>query len=149
MLERLKPGVMLSTLEDDEQATYLAAEVMQKIWRTGVETPSAATSGYSTSSSKFILLSDWFDGLKELCAMFDGGAGPLMINPWGSRSAGISNRLILRRVDILHEHLGWERERILEWHLAHGILSAWWGIEDKTGWEYALGFARLIAGLMI
>jgi streptomycin 6-kinase len=73
--------------------------------------------------------------------------GPLMINPWGSLSDGVSNRLILRRVDILHEHLGWERERILEWSLAHAVLSAWWGIEDNTGWEYALGFARLIAGL--
>ena len=73
--------------------------------------------------------------------------GPLMINPWGSLSDGISDRLIRRRVDILHEHLGWERERILEWSLAHGILSAWWGIEDNTGWEYAFGFARMIANL--
>src|SRR6185295_5276197 len=33
LLERLTPGVMLSTLEDDEQATHIAVEVMQKIWR--------------------------------------------------------------------------------------------------------------------
>jgi len=33
LLERLQPGVMLSTLEDDEEATNIAAEVMQKIWR--------------------------------------------------------------------------------------------------------------------
>ena len=33
LLERLQPGVMLSTLEDDEEATTIAAEVMQKIWR--------------------------------------------------------------------------------------------------------------------
>ena len=33
LLERLKPGVMLSTLEDDEEATHIAADVMQKIWR--------------------------------------------------------------------------------------------------------------------
>ncbi len=33
LLERLQPGVMLSTLEDDEEATHIAAEVMQKIWR--------------------------------------------------------------------------------------------------------------------
>jgi streptomycin 6-kinase len=74
-----------------------------------------------------------------------------MINPWGSLSEGSSNRLTqsVRRVDILHERLGRERERILEWSLAHAVLSAWWGIEDRTGWEYALGFARLIAGLTI
>ena len=33
LLERLNPGVMLSTMEDDEQATHIGAEVMQKIWR--------------------------------------------------------------------------------------------------------------------
>ena len=195
LLERLKPGVMLSTLEDDEQATHIAAEVMQKIWR------------FDSAHDNFIRLSNWFDGLKDLRALFGGGTGPLdeklverveksvsdflvenhmpvlmhgdfhhfnilssergwlvidpkgvigpagyevgplMINPWSSLSDGVSNRLILRRVDILHEHLGWERERILEWSLAHAVLSAWWGIEDNTGWEYALGFARLIAGL--
>ena len=197
LLERLKPGVMLSTLEDDEQATHIAAEVMQKIWR------------FDSAHDNFIRLSDWFDGLKDLRALFGGGTGPLdeklverveksvsdffvenhmpvlmhgdfhhfnilssergwlvidpkgvigpagyevgplMINPWGSLSDGVSNRLILRRVDILHEHLGWERARILEWSLAHAVLSAWWGIEDNTGWEYALGFARLIADLII
>jgi len=197
LLERLKPGVMLSTLEDDEQATHIAAEVMQKIWR------------FDSAHDNFIRLSDWFDGLKDLRALFGGGTGPLdeklverveksvrdffvenhmpvlmhgdfhhfnilssergwlvidpkgvigpagyevgplMINPWGSLSDGVSNRLILRRVDILHDHLGWERERILEWSLAHAVLSAWWGIEDNTGWEYALGFARLIADLII
>ena len=197
LLERLKPGVMLSTLEDDEQATHIAAEVMQKIWR------------FDSAHDNFIRLSNWFEGLKDLRALFGGGTGPLeeklverveksvsdflvenhmpvlmhgdfhhfnilssergwlvidpkgvigpagyevgplMINPWGSLSDGVSNRLILRRVDILHDHLGWERERILEWSLAHAVLSAWWGIEDNTGWEYALGFARLIADLII
>jgi len=33
LLERLKPGLMLSTLEDDEEATHIAAEVMKQIWR--------------------------------------------------------------------------------------------------------------------
>src|SRR5687768_14351039 len=33
LLERLAPGVMLSTLVEDEEATHIAAEVMQKIWR--------------------------------------------------------------------------------------------------------------------
>jgi len=218
VLERLKPGVMLSTLEADEEATHIAAEVMKKIWRPLEDvTLSGAKSLHGNgkdpslplrvTDNKFILLSDWFDGLKELRAMFDGRTGPLdeklverveksvvdflienhmpvlmhgdfhhfnilssergwlvidpkgvigpagyevgpfMINPWDSLSDGVSNQLILRRSDILHEHLGWERERILEWSLAHAVLSAWWGIEDNTGWEYALGFARLIADL--
>src|SRR5215207_9033148 len=33
LLERLQPGAMLSTLEDDEEASHIAAELMQKIWR--------------------------------------------------------------------------------------------------------------------
>ena len=200
LLERLRPGAMLSTLEDDEEATHIAAEVMQKIWRTLDNVTLSDSEGSLThqdglfgrddhslrvtKTDKFIRLSEWFEGLHELRAMFDGGTGPLdeklvartersvrdflienhtpvlmhgdfhhfnilssergwlvidpkgvigpagyevgplMINPWGSLSDGISDRLILRRVDILHEQLGWERERILEWSLAHGILSA-------------------------
>jgi streptomycin 6-kinase len=208
LLERLNPGVMLATMEDDEQATRVAAEVMKKIWRSGLDTPSASASGYSTSGSKFIRLTDWFDGLKRLRRMFNGGTGPLdeklvehvegstkdffaenhspvlmhgdfhhynilssergwlvidpkgvigpagyevgplLMNPWEELLNGINNRLITkRRIDILHEQLGFERERIREWGLAHAILSAWWGIEDNTGWEYAMAFAEMIASL--
>jgi len=74
--------------------------------------------------------------------------GPLMINPWNSFSDGSRLKVqIKRRIDILHEHLGFERERIREWSLAHAILSAWWSIEDNTGWESAASFAELIASL--
>jgi streptomycin 6-kinase len=65
LLERLKPGLMLATLEEDEQATQIAAEVMQRIWRP------------IPGDDVFIRLSDWFDGLKRLRATFNGGTGPL------------------------------------------------------------------------
>jgi streptomycin 6-kinase len=199
LLERLKPGVMLASMDDDEEATRIAAEVMKRIWR-GFDT-------FVLDQHNFIRLSDWFDGLKRWRKMFNDGTGPLdeklveraessvkdffaenhrpvlmhgdfhhynilssergwlvidpkgvigpagyevgpfMMNPWGSISDGISRRLILKRIDILHEHLGFERERILEWTLAHAVLSAWWGIEENTGWDYALAFAEMIAGL--
>ena len=196
LLERLKPGVMLSTLEDDEEATHIAADVMQKVWRPALE------------HNVFIRLSDWFDGLKRLRARFDGGTGPLdgrlverversvrnffaedhmpvlmhgdfhhfnilssergwliidpkgvigpacyevgplLMNPWGDLLSGKNYRqMTKRRIDILHERLGFERERIREWALAHAILSGWWSIEDNTGWEYSLAFARMIAEL--
>jgi streptomycin 6-kinase len=196
LLERLKPGVMLSTLEDDEAATAIAAEVMQKVWRPAPE------------DEAFIRLSDWFDGLKRLRAMFNGRTGPLtpklveraersakdflaenhkpvlmhgdfhhfnilssergwliidpkgvtgpacyevgplLMNPWSDLIKMQDYRgLTKRRIDILHERLGFERDRIREWGLAHAILSAWWGIEDNTGWEYALAFAGMIAEL--
>ena len=71
-----------------------------------------------------------------------------MMNPWGSFSDESSFRLrAKRRIDILRAHLGWERERILEWSLAHAVISTWWGIEDNTGWDYSLAFAELLAAL--
>jgi len=219
LLERLRPGVMLSTLEDDEEATHIAAEVMKKIWRPLEHvTLSGAKSlrddrrdpslSLRVTYDKFILLTDWFDRLKKLRPMFNGGVGPFnekiverversvkdffaenhmpvlmhgdfhhfnilssergwlvidpkgvigpagyevgpfMINPWGSFSDGVNLRLrVKRRIDILHEHLGFERERILEWSLAHAVISAWWSIEDNTGWEYAIQFSELLADL--
>lgn len=201
LLERLTPGVMLSTLEDDEEATHIAAEVMQKIWRSGLDIPAAHI-------SKFIKLSDWFDGLKKLRPRFNGGTGPfnkkilqrversvadflaenhqpvlmhgdfhhfnilssergwliidpkgvmgpacyevgpLLINPWGDFLSRTNHRLMMkRRIDILHEHLGFERERIHEWGLAHAVLSAWWSMEDNTGWESTMAFAEMMADL--
>jgi streptomycin 6-kinase len=196
LLEQLKPGVMLATLKDDEQATHIAAEVMQKIWRPAPE------------GDLFIRLSDWFDGLHRLRHMYDGGTGPLtqglvqraersaqnffiekhkpvlmhgdfhhfnilssergwliidpkgvigpacyevgplLMNPWSDLINMKDYRgMTRRRIDILHERLGFERERIREWGVAHAVLSAWWGIEDNTGWEYALAFAEMIAEL--
>jgi streptomycin 6-kinase len=209
LLERLQPGIMLSTMEDDEEATHIAAEVMQKIWRP-LESASLPADHRKQGSGPqtFILLSDWFDGLKRLRQRFDGGTGPLneklvehvegsvkdflnenhrpvlmhgdfhhynilssergwlvidpkgvispacyevgplLINPWGDLLGKKDYEgLTRRRIDILHERLGFERERIREWGLAHAILSAWWGIEDNTGWEYALAFAEMIAEL--
>jgi streptomycin 6-kinase len=70
------------------------------------------------------------------------------MNPWGDLLSGRDyRRMTKRRIDILHEQLRFERERIREWALAHAILSAWWGIEDNTGWEYSLAFAQMIAEL--
>lgn len=206
LLERLNPGVMLSTMEDDEQATHIGAEVIQKIWRP-LESDSklSDTQELAPVLQKFIQLSDWFDGLKRLREMFNGGTGPLneklvdrveqsvkdffaenhkpvlmhgdfhhfnilssergwlvidpkgvigpagyelgpfLINPWDE----LSNywRMTKRRIDILHERLGFERERIREWGLAHAVISAWWSIEDNGDWHDAANFAEMIADL--
>ena len=220
LLERLHPGVMLAEMDDDDEATRIAAEVMKRIWvplehvtlseakslKGGSGDPSLSLR--MTDQRKFIQLTDWFlGGFERMRNYFNGGTGPLngklvargessvkdffaenhkpvlmhgdfhhynilssergwlvidpkgvigpagyevgpfMLNPWGKFSDGISRQLILRRMDILHEHLGFERERILEWSLAHSVLSAWWGIEDNTGWEYAVSFAELLSSL--
>jgi len=206
LLERLNPGVMLATMEDDEEATRIAAEVMKRIW---VPLETGGVQHAVPQPDKFIQLSDWFlGGFERMRKMFSGGTGPLneklvervehsvkefftenhspvlmhgdfhhynilssergwliidprgvigpagyevgplMMNPWGSISDGSRLKVQLKkRIDILHEHLGFERERIREWTLAHAILSAWWGIEDNTGWEYAMSFAESVASL--
>ena len=211
LLERLNPGEMLATTKDDEEATRIAADVMQKIWRPVESARSLAETRKQVSGlQSFIRLSDWFDGLKRLRVMFNGGTGPLtqklveraersakdfltenqqpvlmhgdfhhfnilssergwfiidpkgvigpacyevgplLMNPWPDLIHRNHYRgMTRRRIDILHERLGFERERIREWGLAHAVLSAWWSIEDNTGWEYALAFAEMIAELNI
>jgi streptomycin 6-kinase len=201
LLERLKPGAMLATLGDDEEATRIAAELMKRMWQP------AGARHIMPLHKKFIQLTDWFfGGFERLRKQFNSGTvpldtklvqraessvkdffaenhrpvlmhgdfhhynilssergwlvidpkgvigpagyevGPLMMNPWGSISDGGRLKVkIKKRIDILHEHLGFERERIREWTLAHAVLSAWWGIEDNTDWEYSRAFAELIA----
>lgn len=68
LLERLKPGKMLSELEDDDERTHIAAAVMLNIHRRGGVTPPL--------QNKFIKLSGWFDGLKKIRPHFNGGTGP-------------------------------------------------------------------------
>ena len=211
LLERLNPGEMLVTLENDEEATHIAAEVMKKIWRS-MESGSLLPNNQQQAVGlhKFIKLSDWFDGLKQLRKQFDGGTGPFnerivqrversvrefftenhhpvlmhgdfhhynvlssergwliidpkgvlgpagyevgpfLLNPWGEL-LNITNHVSMtkRRIDILHEHLGFEHQRIHEWGLAHAVLSAWWSLDENTGWEYAAAFAEMIADLHI
>jgi streptomycin 6-kinase len=71
---------------------------------------------------------------------FDTGA--ILRNPGGKRFDLRSLMDIqARRVDILCELLGFERERVLGWGLAQAVLSAWWAVEDEGhGWESALAY---------
>lgn len=67
LLERLKPGAPLSSLVDegrDEQATSIAARVMQQLWRP------------APPEHPFPSLTRWTAGLKRLRDHFDGGSGP-------------------------------------------------------------------------
>ncbi len=193
LLERLTPGTMLAKLEDDDERTHIAADVMQRLWK-----PPAL-------QSKFIQLSDWFDELKDIRPQFDGGTGPFpkeifervesflpelfadkdvklihgdfhhfnilkseergwlaidpkgvigpagyeigpfMINPWNGLSDGISLQVQTeRRIDIFRERLGWEREKIIRWSLAHSVLSAWWSFPNLD-WNYSLNCAKIFS----
>ena len=200
LLERLRPGVMLVEMEDDEERTHIAAEVMKRIWQ-----PVGARHVVPLHNN-FIQLTDWFNGAFErMRKNFNGGTGPFdrkivervessvrdffvenhnpvlmhgdfhhynilssergwlvidpkgvigpagyevgpfMLNPWNGFSDGVNYQSMIKmRVDILHEHLRFERERILEWSLAHAVLSAWWSFKDNTGWESAARFAEIL-----
>jgi len=189
LLEQLEPGKMLAELEDDDEQTHIAIQVMQKIWRPAPE------------NGKFIRLEDWFAELKNIRPEFNGGTGPfptellerveaslpelfaddhrlihgdfhhfnvlsskrgwlaidpkgvigpvgyeigpLMLNPWdNSMDSHQFEVRAKRRVDILSEGLGWERERIIQWSMAHAVLSAWWDY-PAGDWEYSLRCAGI------
>ncbi len=206
LLERLKPGMMLYELEDDDERTHIAADVMQKIWQPLESNSLLFENGPQAARlQKFIQLSDWFEGLKKIRPYFDGGTGPfpkellekvesflpelfadtdikllhgdfhhfnilssergwlvidpkgvigpagyeigpLMLNPWDGLSDGVNFQIKTeRRVSILAERLGWEREKIIKWTTAHAVLSAWWSIEDGMDEEYSLQCAKLFS----
>ncbi len=45
-------------------------------------------------------------------------------------------RLLARRVAVLSQRLGLERDRLLSWAMIHAVLSAAWEVEDRGyGWE--------------
>lgn len=76
--------------------------------------------------------------------------GPLLMNPWSDFLHWDNPaEATKRRIDILHEHLGFERERLLEWGLAHAVLSACWSTEDNIRDDYSIPFAEMIADLEI
>jgi streptomycin 6-kinase len=73
---------------------------------------------------------------------------PFMINPlYETIDASRFKIRAERRVSIFAERLGWERERIIQWATAHAVLSAWWGIEDGTDWEYSMRCAEVFSKL--
>ncbi|HEX6484542.1 MAG TPA: aminoglycoside phosphotransferase family protein [Ktedonobacteraceae bacterium] len=65
LMERLKPGMSLRTVEDDEAAISAAAEVMRKIWRPLPE-----------QHYPFPTVGDWGKGFARLRKLYDGGTGP-------------------------------------------------------------------------
>jgi streptomycin 6-kinase len=54
-----------------------------------------------------------------------------------------------RRVEVLHEELGFAEDRMLSWGVAQAVLSAWWTLEDSaTGWQRPCACAQVLANLL-
>jgi streptomycin 6-kinase len=59
-----------------------------------------------------------------------------------------SRAVLARRVAVLTEELDTDRGRIIEWSLAHNVMSACWTLESHgAGWEGAIAVARMLAEL--
>ncbi len=66
LMESVKPGYTLHTIQDDEEAMLAAAQVMRRLWR-----PAPA------GNHAFPSVAGWTEGLQRLRSRFDGGTGPL------------------------------------------------------------------------
>ena len=65
LMERLKPGLSLRTVKDDEAAISAAIQVMRQLWKPLPE-----------QHYPFPTIQDWGEGFARLRKMYDGGTGP-------------------------------------------------------------------------
>ena len=94
LLERLEPGVPLTSVRDDEEATSIAADVLGELWR-----PAPPDHPFST-------VADWARGLDRLRRDFAGGTGPLP-TPLVERAEALFAELLVSQADpvLLHGDL--------------------------------------------
>lgn len=76
--------------------------------------------------------------------------GPLLLNPnLENFSDAELKRLQSRRIDILEEMLGFDRQRMVAWGVSRAVLSAWWSVEDHGDfWQQAMRCAQALYELM-
>jgi streptomycin 6-kinase len=71
--------------------------------------------------------------------------GPLLLNPWDhmpDETEAIQRTH--RRIAILSERLGFDRQRLWQWAICHSLLSAWWDlVEDGSGGEYSRAWTEI------
>ncbi len=106
LLECLKPGQTLkSAAVDDDQATYIAAEVMQSLWR---DPPNEET---------FPTVAVWGQGFCRLRRVFEGSSGPfpefLVAKAEGifAEYLASSNPGVLLHGDLHHENILFDERR--------------------------------------
>ncbi len=193
VMDRLRPGRLLSSMTDDDDATMIAADVMQRLWR-----PLATDNPFAT-------VAQLAGGLGRLRQRFNGGTGPLpaklvskaealfadllitspppvllhgdlhhenillngedwlaidpkglsgnpvyetaalLVNPIPDFLSMPQPQTLTRRVDLLSDYLGFERQRILAWGFAFSMLAAWWCVDDNLDcWQYFITCTELM-----
>src|ERR1700730_18084790 len=105
LMEHLKPGTPLSTIEDDEVATSQIASIMRALWR-------PAPPGHPLPS-----VNGWMEGLVHLRQHYGGGTGPFptaLVEEAEALFADLSSsapELVLLHGDLHHDNiLAAERE---------------------------------------
>jgi streptomycin 6-kinase len=95
LLERVMPGIPLTALvaEDDERATAIAIDLMQRLWR-----PPPAEHPFPT-------VADWAQALDRHRQRFDGGTGPLPAPLFEEAEALFSWLLATSESTLLHGDL--------------------------------------------
>lgn len=74
--------------------------------------------------------------------------GQFLLNPFDLLERPEPGRILNRRLEIFADVLGFDKQRLRAWGVAHAVLSAWWSLEDHGhGWEGAMACARLLAEL--
>ena len=68
--------------------------------------------------------------------------GAFLMNP-GRRAD--TRRIILNRVAVLSEHLGFDSQTIRDWGVVHAVLSACWSLEENQDWRTAMQCAADLA----
>lgn len=72
--------------------------------------------------------------------------GALLRNPDVRLST--DERVQRRRIDILHDELALDRDRMVGWGIAQAMLSVWWSYEDSEGgWKSACACAEVLMRL--
>jgi streptomycin 6-kinase len=113
LLERIRPGVALVTVEDDDRRTRIAAQVMQRLW-----VP-------VTGDYPLLTVESWTAGLKKLRSHFDSTTGPF------------PEYLVEAAEDILAEFIPSQGERILlhgdlhHWNILSATRQPWLALDPK------------------
>jgi streptomycin 6-kinase len=72
-------------------------------------------------------------------------ACPLLINPMGvTLNKAEAIRRTRRRIDILSERLGFDRQRVWRWAVCFSLLSDWWDVAGSgSGYDYSRSWTEI------
>jgi streptomycin 6-kinase len=113
LLERIRPGVELVSIKDDDAATRIAAEVMQKLWRPDL------------SDHHPLTVENWTTGMQKIRPNFEGTTGPF------------PEYLVDAAEQIFADFIPSQGERVLlhgdlhHWNMLSATRTPWLAIDPK------------------